>query len=273
MTKGSATKLFLAAVFAITAGCGPAPDADAPAEAEASALLHGAPRARIVLVHGAFADASGWRQVIPLLEGLGYPVVAVQNPLTSLADDVATTKRVVDAETKLGPVVLVGHSFGGVVITAAGADNPQVKALVYINAFAPEVAEPLGALAGKFGPGPLNDALVPDSAGFLFIDRAKFHDVFCADVGRIEARIMAATQKPLQAGVFAQAVDRAAWKTIPSWYLVGQQDQAISPELQRFMAKRIGAKVTEIASSHVSFISHPFTVVRMIVQAANATTR
>ena len=226
----------------------------------------------IVLVHGAFADGTGWQKVIPLLERDGYPVIAVQNPLTSLADDVATTKRVIDAESKKGPVVVVGHSFGGAVITAAAADNPQVKALVYVNAFAPELGEPLGALAAMF-PSPLGEALVPDAAGFLYIDRARFQDVFCQDVSRTEARVMAATQKPVNSAVFGQALDKVAWKTVPSWYLVGRQDRAITPDLQRFMAKRMGAHTVEIRSSHVPFISHPQTVVRLIEEAALATSR
>src|SRR2546426_6946709 len=222
----------------------------------------------IVLVHGAFADGSSWRHVIPLLEQDGYGVIAVQNPLTSFADDVATTKRVIDAQK--GPVVAVGHSEGGAVITSAAAGNPHVKALVYVAAFAPDAGEKINELLAKYGPTPLDAALVPDAAGFLYIDRAKFREVVAKDVSLAEARVMAATQKPIAGATFGGSVDTPAWKTIPSWYLVAQEDQAIKPELQRFMAKRMGAHTTEIKSSHVPFISHPKEVAKLIKEAASA---
>jgi len=224
------------------------------------------PQKTVVLVHGAFADASGWSRVIPILERDGYFVTAVQIPLTSLADDVATAKRVVDSQK--GPVVLVGHSYGGAVITGAAAGNPNVKALVYLAAFAPEEGEPLGEPGKKFAQPPLNSALVPDSAGFLYIDRAKFHDAFCKDLPEAEARVMAATQKPLSRSVFEASVSGAAWKTVPSWYVVSSQDRAINPELERFYAKRMGATTSEIASSHVAFLSHPSEVAKVISAAA-----
>src|SRR6266550_4671669 len=209
----------------------------------------------IVLVHGAFADGSSWQRVIPILQRDGYNVIAVQNPLTSLAADVETTKRVVDAQT--GPVVLVGHSYGGAVIIAAAAGSSNVKSLVYIAAFAPEVGEAIGAFGDKY-PAPLGAALRPDKAGFLYVDPAQFHTVF------------AATQKPIIGSVFGAAPDQAAWKTIPSWYLVSQDDKAINPDLERFYAKRMNARTTEIKSSHVPFISHPADVARLIEQAASA---
>jgi pimeloyl-ACP methyl ester carboxylesterase len=220
----------------------------------------------IVLVHGAFADASGWSKVIPILETDGYSVTAVQIPLSSLDDDIATTKRVIDAQK--GPVVVVGHSYGGAVITGAAAGAANVKALVYIAAFAPDVDEVLAAPSEKFPTPPLNADLSPDSAGFLYIDRAKFHDDFCKDVPAAEARIMAATQKPLNKSVFAAKVSGAAWKNIPSWYIVSQEDHAINPDLERFYAKRMGATTTELKSSHVSFLSHPGEVVKVIEAAA-----
>jgi pimeloyl-ACP methyl ester carboxylesterase len=219
----------------------------------------------IVLVHGAFADASSWQRVIPLLEHDGYNVIAVQNALTSLVDDIATTKRVIDAQS--GPVVVVGHSYGGAVITVAAADNPNVKALVYIAAFAPEVNETVGAFGDQY-PAAIGPALKPDAAGFLYVDRAQFHAQFAADVSDADARVMAATQKPVNATVFGATVDRAAWKTVPSWYILTQDDHAINPELERFYAKRMHAKVTEMKSSHVPFISHPRTVADVIEQAA-----
>jgi pimeloyl-ACP methyl ester carboxylesterase len=231
-----------------------------------AAALTDSPKPAIVLVHGAFADASGWSRVIPILERDGYFVIAVQIPLTSLSDDIATAKRVVDSQK--GPVVLVGHSYGGAVITGAAAGSPNVKALVYLAAFAPEAGEPLGAPGKKFPEPPLNTALVPDSAGFLYIDRAKFHDAFCKDLPEAEARIMAATQKPLSGSVFEASVSAAAWKTVPSWYVVSLQDRAINPELERFYAKRMGATTSEIAASHVAFLSHPPEVAKVILAAA-----
>src|SRR5215471_9322592 len=224
------------------------------------------PQKTVVLVHGAFADGSGWSRVIPILERDGYFVTAVQIPLTSLSDDVATAKRVVDSQK--GPVVLVGHSYGGAVITGAAAGNPNVKALVYLAAFAPDSGEPLGAPGKNFAQPPLNSALVPDSAGFLYIDRAKFHDAFCKDLPEAEARVMAATQKPLHSSVFEASVSAAAWKTVPSWFVVSRDDHAINPDLERFYAKRMGAKTSEIASSHVAFLSHPKEVAKVIEDAA-----
>jgi pimeloyl-ACP methyl ester carboxylesterase len=222
----------------------------------------------IVLVHGAFADGSSWAKVIPILDGDGYNVIAVQNPLTSLADDIATTKRVIDAQS--GPVVVVGHSYGGAVITAAAAGSAKVKALVYIAAFAPEVDEVLAAPGAKFAPPALSSALLPDAAGFLYVDRTKFHDVVCKDVPLADARVAAATQKPVSGSVFTASVPGGAWKTIPSWYIVASEDQAINPELERFYAKRIGATTTEIKSSHVPFLSHPRDVAKVIEAAATA---
>jgi pimeloyl-ACP methyl ester carboxylesterase len=220
----------------------------------------------IVLVHGAFADGSGWSHVIPLLEEDGYLVTAVQNPLTSLADDVATTKRVIDAQK--GDVVLVGHSYGGAVITAAATDSPKVKALVYIAAFAPDSGDSLGALLKSKAPSDIGPALVPDSAGFLYIDRAKFHDVFAKDVPASEARIMAAAQKPIFGAIFETLVPAPAWKTIPSWYLVATEDRAINPDLERFMAQRMGATTSEVKASHVPFITRPKETVKVIEAAA-----
>lgn len=154
----------------------------------------------IVLVHGAFADGSSWAKVIPILQNDGYSVIAVQNPLTSLSDDVATTKRVIDAQK--GPVVLVGHSYGGAVITAAAAGAANVKALVYVAAFAPDANEVLAAPSAQFSAPALSSAQVSDAAGFLYIERSKFHDAFCKDLLQSEARVMAATQKPVRAAVF-----------------------------------------------------------------------
>jgi pimeloyl-ACP methyl ester carboxylesterase len=228
-----------------------------------------AARATIVLVHGGFADATGWQELIPLLQQQHYPVVAVQNPLTSLDVDIATTKRLIEAQH--GPVIVVGHSYGGAVITGAAAGNPNVKALVYVAAFAPDAGEPLGSLQGNYPAPPLATALVPDAAGFLYLDTAKFHDVFAQDVPLRKTRIMAVTQKPLIGSALGASTAQAAWHTIPAWYLVASEDHAINPDLERFYAKRMKAHTTEVRSSHVMFISHPIDVAKAIEDAAKST--
>lgn len=222
----------------------------------------------VVLVHGAFADGGSWGDVIPLLEQEGYDVIAVQNPLTSYADDVATTRRVIDAQS--GSIVLVGHSYGGAVITGAGVGATNVRALVYIAAFAPDAGDNLQALLEKY-PSKIGAALVPDAAGFLYIDRSKFKEVFSADVDDRTRSIMNASQKPVHSSTFAQTYEAPAWKEIPSWYLVGAEDQAINPELQRMFAHRMNATTEEVTSSHVPFASKPEAVVAIIKKAAGAT--
>jgi len=223
----------------------------------------------IVLVHGAFADASGWQKIILGLEEKDFSVTAVQIPLKSLADDVATTVRAIQSQK--GDVVLVGYSYGGAVITGAGAASANVKALVYVSAFAPDRGEALEALFELYPPSSLPPALVPDSAGFLYIDRTKFREVFAADVSDSEFAVMAVTQKPIAAAaIFAEPIAAATWQTIPSWYIVAAQDHAINPDLERFFAKRMRAKVTELKSSHVPFISQPDEIVRIIEEAAGA---
>ncbi|HXC35023.1 MAG TPA: alpha/beta hydrolase [Candidatus Acidoferrales bacterium] len=220
----------------------------------------------IVLVHGAFSDGSSWKKIIPILEEDGITVTAVQNPLRSLAEDVATTRRVIDAQK--GDVILVGHSYGGSVITDAAAGSDKVKALVFVAAFAPDAGESVGGLLGKFPPAALGTALAPDSASFLYIDRTKFHHVFAEDVPEGEASIMAAAQKPIAASAFGEPTTSAAWKTTPSWYVVTTLDHAVNPELQRFMAKRIGAQTTEVKASHVPFFSQPEEIAKVIKAAA-----
>jgi pimeloyl-ACP methyl ester carboxylesterase len=222
----------------------------------------------IVLVHGAFADGGSWGNVIPLLEQAGYDVIAVQNPLTSFADDVATTRRVIDAQSN--PVVAVGHSYGGAVITKATVGAANVKALVYVAAFAPEAGENLGALLEKY-PSKIGTALVPDAAGFLYIDRAKFKEAFAADVSERDLSVMAASQKPINSQTFGQKYEAPAWKDIPSWYLIATEDQAINPNLQHVFAERMGATTREIKSSHVPFVSQPATVASIITEAAENT--
>jgi pimeloyl-ACP methyl ester carboxylesterase len=241
-------------------------------QGQALSRMTSAEKPTIVLVHGAFADGSGWQDVVPLLQRDGYKVIAVQNPLAMLAEDVATTKRVIDAETQNGrTVVAVGHSYGGAVITGAAAGNANVTALVFIAAFAPDANEPIGAFNDRY-PSDLGAALVPDAAGFLYIDVAKYHEVFAGDVPTRQTRVMAVAQKPVHGAIFGQSVPTAAWRTIPSWYLVAQEDRAISPQLERFYAKRMNAKTSEIKSSHLPFISHPQKVAALIEAAASAPT-
>ena len=238
---------------------------------DAGLLFNDRPKPSILLVHGAFADALGWQSVTALLQQRGYTVRAVENTLTSLAADVATTKRAIAALAPSGPIVVVGHSYGGMVITGAAVDAPQVKALVYINAFAPDSGQSVGTLLASAPPTKLGAALLPpDSAGFLFIDPAQFRAAFAADVPAAEANVAAVSQKPVAASAFGEALDVVAWRTIPSWYLVGRQDQAIDPDLERTMAQHIGAHTVEIDSSHVPFISHPRMVARLIEEAARS---
>ena len=224
----------------------------------------------IILVHGAFADAAGWSRVIPILQKDGYQVVAVENPLQSLDGDIANTKRVIGDQA--GPVVLVGHSYGGAVITGAAAGDPNVKALVFLAAIAPDAGEPVAAFLDKY-PTDLGSAQKLDSAGFVSIDPAKFRTVFAADLPASEAAVAAATQKPIAASAFAASVPVAAWKTVPSWYVVSSQDHALSPKLERFYAKRMNAHTSELAASHVALQSHPREVARVIEQAATATSK
>jgi len=233
-----------------------------------NSTYHTSDKPSIVLVHGAFADGSGWSRVIPFLEQDGYTVTAVQNPLTSLADDVAATRRVIRSQP--GPVVLVGHSYGGAVITAAATETPQVKVLVYVAAFAPDAGESLGQLLGSMAPSDIGPALVPDAGGFLGIDRARFHEVFAKDLSPAEARIMAATQKPIAGPIFETPVTGAAWRQLPTWYLVASEDRAINPDLERFLAKRMRARTSEVQASHVPFLSRPRDVAAVILEAARS---
>jgi pimeloyl-ACP methyl ester carboxylesterase len=219
----------------------------------------------IVLVHGAFADGGCWSHVIPVLEDDGFLVTAVQNPLTSLREDVATTRRVVEAQP--GPVVLVGHGYGGAVITAAAIGARNVKALVYVAAFAPDAGEHLQALLIAH-PSKLATALVSDSAGFLTIDRAKFGEVFAGDVSERKRRVMAVVQKPIHGDILTHVFGEPAWRQIPSWYLVATEDQAINPVLQRMFAARMDATPHEIKTSHAAFASNPIAVEGIIQTAA-----
>ncbi len=269
MLKGSGAML-AALGLAGAAGLG-VPSAALASEQEGVPAGHRSkPKPRIVLVHGAWADATGWQELIPLLEREGYPVIAVQNPLTGLADDIATTKRLIDAESVKGPVIVVGHSYGGAVMTGAAAGNTNVKALVYIAAFGPAAGEPVGALLETY-PTELGAILEFDAAHFAYLNRERFRDVFAADVNRTTARVMAATQKPAFGGIFAESFTAAAWETIPSWYMIAKDDKALSPAMERFYAERMGATIVEVKASHVVFISKPREVFKLIEKAAKAT--
>src|SRR3954470_9919599 len=266
MTVFGKAGISLALLLAVSSGA----NAQVAASAGAASNSTRDTKPTIVLVHGAFADASSFERLIPLLLKDGYNVVAVQNPLSSLPDDIATTKRLIDAQK--GPVVVVGHSYGGVVISSAASGNPNVKALVYLAAFAPEANEPVGPLTDKY-PTALGKALRPDAASFLYIACDQFRGVFAADLTESAAAVACATQKPVHNSVFGATIDAPAWKTIASWYLVSRQDHALNPDLERFYAKRMGATTSEINSSHLAFISHPKVVARFIEQAATARTR
>jgi pimeloyl-ACP methyl ester carboxylesterase len=224
----------------------------------------------IMLVHGAWADGSCWSKVILLLQAKGYNVTAAQIPLQSLTDDIAVTRRLLSAHTS--PTVLVGHSYGGAVITGAATATPQVKALVYITAFGLDEGESLESLSKQGPPSPGSAAIEPDDKGFLWINRDKFHKSFAGGATDDEAVIMAAVQKPLGFAAFGGQESTPAWKTIPSWYLTCTDDQMIPPPAQEFLAKRMNATVRSVASSHCPFMSHPQDVADIISLAAESIT-
>jgi pimeloyl-ACP methyl ester carboxylesterase len=219
----------------------------------------------VVLVHGAWADGSSWAKVIPLLEKAGLHAVAVQNPLTSFDDDVAATKRAIALQD--GPVILVGHSLGGVVITEAGAD-PKVAGLVYVAAFAPDVGVAVGDLGKGFPDPPGSTELRPDAQGYLTITTKGVMESFAPDLPMAQRKIIAATQGATNSSVFGAKVTHAAWKDKPSWYVVAANDRMISPDLERQFAATIKANTITLSSSHVAMLSHPAEVARLIIDAA-----
>ncbi|MFJ3044891.1 alpha/beta hydrolase [Herbaspirillum chlorophenolicum] len=220
----------------------------------------------VVLVHGGFVDGSGWQKVYNILKKKGYNVSIVQNPTTSLADDVAVTKRTIARQD--GGVVLVGHSYGGAVISEAGTD-PKVQRLVYIAAFAPDAGESVQSLTSNPAPGaPVPPILAPQD-GFLFLDRAKFAASFAGDVPSDEAGFMADSQVPWGLQAAGGAITVPAWKSKPSWYLVATDDRMIPPPVQRTMAQRAGATVSEAPGSHAIYVSQPEVVAKIIEQAAH----
>src|SRR6266568_2763889 len=208
----------------------------------------------IVFVHGGFVDGSGWEEVYKILKKNGYTVSIVQNPTISLEDDVAVTKRVL--ATQSGPVILVGHSYGGAVITEAGND-PKVAGLVYITAFAPDKGESVSTLIKDSPPGAPVPPILPPVDGFLFLDKEKFSAAFAADVDAEKAAFMADSQVPWGVGALSGTISEAAWKTKPSWYLVATEDKMIPPAAQRFMSRRAGSTVVEEQGSHAIYVSKP----------------
>ena len=221
--------------------------------------------AAVVLVHGGFVDGSGWEDVYRILKKDGYNVSIVQNPTSSLADDVAATKRVLAAQK--GPVILVGHSYGGVVITEAGTD-PKVAGLVYIAAFAPDKGESVAALIKNPPPGAAVPPILPPQDGYLSLDKAKFADAFAADVAQEKAEFMANSQVPWGLDALNGTITQPAWKTKPSWYLVATDDKMIPPPAQQFMSKRAGSTVVESPGSHAIYVSKPEAVAAIIKKAA-----
>ncbi|MFJ5216932.1 alpha/beta fold hydrolase [Streptomyces sp. NPDC088354] len=230
----------------------------------------------VVLVHGAFADASGWDEVVRRLESEGYDVIAPANPLRGLTNDSTYIAGVL--RSIKGPIVLAGHSYGGAVISEAAAGNPNVKALVFVSALVPDRGETLAALGAKFPAAQLSGVqrTVPyrDAAGSgvdIYIRDASFHSVFAADLPAAQARLMAAEQRPIAMTAFTERATGAAWRTVPSWALVATEDHAINPALERYEARRAGSHTVEVDSSHVAMISHPDAVTRLIREAAAST--
>jgi pimeloyl-ACP methyl ester carboxylesterase len=219
----------------------------------------------IVLVHGGFVDGAGWEGVYKILKRDGYSVSIVQNPTISLEDDVAVTKRVLAAQD--GPAILVGHSYGGAVITEAGND-PKVVGLVYITAFAPDRGESVASLIKDPPPGASVPPILPPQDGYLFLDKTKFAASFAADVDAEKAAFMADSQVPWGVAALSGTISEPAWRAKPSWYLIATDDKMIPPDAQRFMSKRAGSTVVEAKGSHAIYVSQPSAVAGLIEQAA-----
>ncbi len=221
----------------------------------------------IVLVHGGFVDGSGWESVYQILKEDGYNVSIVQNPTISLEDDVAVTRRILAAQD--GPAILVGHSYGGAVITEAGND-PKVAGLVYITAFAPDKGESVATLIKDPPPGAPVPPILPPQDGYLFLDRAKFPASFAADVDAEKAAFMADSQVPWGVEARSGKISEPAWRTKPSWYLIVTDDKMIPPDAQRFMSRRAGSTVAEVKGSHAIYVSQPKAVAALVEQAAKS---
>ena len=228
--------------------------------------MHGRPN--IVLVHGAWADGSCWSAVIERLQATGFQVRAPQFALGPLADDVARLRQVLALQE--GPTIVVGHSYGGQIMTALGNDAPNVAGLVYVAAFGLDEGESLGALLSQGPPTPALQNLFTDASGYGWLSEDDFVGHFAADVEPAKARVMYAVQQPIASATFGEVMGQPAWRTLPSWYLVTQDDQAIPPEAERHFATRMGATIAEVASSHVPMVSRPDDVVALIETAADA---
>jgi pimeloyl-ACP methyl ester carboxylesterase len=224
----------------------------------------------VVLVHGGFVDGSGWEDVYKILKRDGYNVSVVQNPTISLTGDVAATRAVLDAQN--GPAVLVGHSYGGVVITESG-NHPNVETLVYITAFAPDAGESVGTLIANPPPGAPVPPILPPVDGFLMLDNAKFPEAFAGDVAPEKAEFMANSQVPWGLEALNGPVTTPAWKTKPSWYLVVTEDKMIPPPAQKFMSQRAGSTVKEVRGSHAIYVSNPQAVADIIKEAATRSSK
>jgi pimeloyl-ACP methyl ester carboxylesterase len=231
-------------------------------------IIDMATRPNIVLVHGAWADGSCWSGVIERLQADGYHVTAPQFPLTSLADDVARLRQVLDLQE--GPTVVAGHSYGGQIMTALGTDAPNAAGLVYIAAFGIDEGESLGALLSQGPTPPALAHLFTDKQGFGWLPEDDYVNHFAADVDPVRARVMHATQQALAGSTFTDVMGVPAWKSLPSWYLVATEDQAIPPDAERLFASRMGATTIEVPSSHVAMVSHPGEVTQLIKTAAEA---
>jgi len=256
MTLHNASHVFSAALLAASL---------LPAVKASAQSSTAGPVKNVVLVHGAWADGSSYAKIIPLLEAKGLHVTAVQNPLSSFDDDVAATKRILVAQD--GPVILVGHSYGGAVITEAGND-PKVVGLVYISAFGPDTGETLATTGKDFAPTPVAAEVRQGEGGYLFLTEKGVKEDFCQDLSETEKSVLFAAQGPTSASVFAAPITHAAWRDKPSWFVVASNDRVINPDYERFAAKRMGAKTINLPSSHVAMLSKPKEVADLIIAAA-----
>jgi len=227
-------------------------------------------RPNIVLVHGAWADGSSWSAVIERLQADGYHVTAPQFPLTSLADDVARLRQVLNVQD--GPTIVAGHSYGGQIMTAMGADTPNVAGLVYVAAFGLDEGESLGALLSQGPVTPALEHMITDAQDFAWLSEDDFVNHFAADVDRAKARVMHAVQQPIAGSAFNDVMGQPAWKSLPTWFLIAKDDEALPPDAERQFAARMGATTVEVPSSHVAMVSHPADVVDLIETAAQTVT-
>jgi len=226
------------------------------------------PRPNIVLIHGAWAEGSSWSSVIERLQADGYHVTAPQFPLTALGDDVQKLRHVLDLQD--GPTIVAGHSYGGQVMTALGTEAPNVVGLVYIAAFGLDEGESLGGLLSQGPPTPALEHQFVDNEGFVWLTEDAFVNHFESGVDLVKAKVMYATQQPLAGSAFNDEMGVPAWKSLPSWYLVAQDDEALPPDAQRMFANRMGATIAEVPSGHLAMVSHPADVVKLTETAAEA---